>query len=406
MKELYITSFGKFTLTYGDRSVSETDNRSRKIWRLIKYIAANRPRHISQDELISLLGTADNNDAFSSLKTMLHRARNLLKELELEGGACLILQDNGHYYWNCDFPQVNDEDRFKALVTRAVNATSREDCFEIQYEAIRMYGGFYMDKAFDDIPVLSDRTRRYHSMAIKFFDMVTTFLYEKELYRKIIKMSEYAISIDPYQELFHYQLIRSCIAISDHAAAERYYFRVNELFMGKFRVNPSDRIRSLYRYIAVQKYETRDCLKQVRDDLLASNRENTAIYCEYDTFRLICNALYSINCKRGYDSLRLIMFSVSPKSEASLPAEGHVSAAMKSLYRILGSYLMPVELYSRYSINQYTAIIDTARHESCEQLFFDIQAAFCEPECNASLKLEISSLELIPTAQEQEASNL
>ena len=70
---------------------------------------------------------------------------------------------------------------------------------------------------------------------------------------------------------------------------------------------------------------------------------------------------------------------------------------MKNVYRILGSFLKPIELYSRYSVNQYVAIIDTSIHENCEQLFSDIYSTFYESEDSAFLKLEISSLELTPT---------
>ena len=119
MQQLNIKTFGTFAISCGDITVSETDNRTRKIWRLIKYLAANRNRPVPQRELAELLGCSDNSDSYASLKTMLHRARNTLEKLDPECRN-LILLKNGSYYWSTEIAQSFDEDIFKASFETAL----------------------------------------------------------------------------------------------------------------------------------------------------------------------------------------------------------------------------------------------------------------------------------------------
>ena len=56
LEKLQVTMFGTFSLTYGGITVSENDSRMRKIWKLIKYLAAHRDRAVPEHEIIEIVG--------------------------------------------------------------------------------------------------------------------------------------------------------------------------------------------------------------------------------------------------------------------------------------------------------------------------------------------------------------
>ena len=52
---LQVQMLGQFTLRYGDRTISDSDDRSRRVWSLLAYMLYNHGRSFAQEELIRLL---------------------------------------------------------------------------------------------------------------------------------------------------------------------------------------------------------------------------------------------------------------------------------------------------------------------------------------------------------------
>ena len=51
---LQVQMLGQFTLRYGDRTISDSDDRSRRVWSLLAYMLYNHGRSFAQEELIHL----------------------------------------------------------------------------------------------------------------------------------------------------------------------------------------------------------------------------------------------------------------------------------------------------------------------------------------------------------------
>ena len=51
---IIIKTFGGFSIRRGDCIIAESDNRSKKTWKLLEYIVHHRSRRISQEELLEL----------------------------------------------------------------------------------------------------------------------------------------------------------------------------------------------------------------------------------------------------------------------------------------------------------------------------------------------------------------
>ena len=100
-EKLVIKTFGGFSMTYGDKMISDQDNRSKKPWLILEYIIAFYDRNIPQSTIIDLIWNEDSitTDPENALKTVLHRMRGFLAELELPEKK-LILHKQGTFSWN------------------------------------------------------------------------------------------------------------------------------------------------------------------------------------------------------------------------------------------------------------------------------------------------------------------
>ena len=110
-----VRMFGAFSIRKGDQEINDSDNRSRKIWLLLAYMIYCRTRTISQSELLNLLWSDEEGSSNppNALKTMFHRARASLNQLDATAGHRLIIRRNGNYAWNTDIPFFYDVDEFE-----------------------------------------------------------------------------------------------------------------------------------------------------------------------------------------------------------------------------------------------------------------------------------------------------
>ena len=96
MEHLHIQTFGNFILQAGNAKISDSDNRSKKVWLLLAYILCKRGRQVTRKELISLLwGDESSNNPENALKTTFHRVRTLLDQLWPSAGHQLINWKDG-----------------------------------------------------------------------------------------------------------------------------------------------------------------------------------------------------------------------------------------------------------------------------------------------------------------------
>ena len=99
LKQLVVNMFGDFTIKSDDKIVSDTENRSRKLWFSLAYLIYNRHRVVKPNELIDVLWGENERGANSvgALKTLFYRARSVLDTLWDGAGKQLILNQSAIY---------------------------------------------------------------------------------------------------------------------------------------------------------------------------------------------------------------------------------------------------------------------------------------------------------------------
>lgn len=395
MEKLRITMFGVFSISCGDIVVSESDNRSRKVWNLIKYLVANRERRLTYEEIGEAVGIRESASSASAIKTMLHRARNTLIFSNFPESQNLIVQSGGRCFWNTDIAQTIDEDLFVKYINDANHASHDTAGSEMKLAALGLYKGYYLNRALDTIPCVAEKIQEYHIMAISAFESAAEYMLAEKPCDLLYDLSLKMMQIDPYQEAFHYYLLKTSIELGKNELALVYYNRVIELLADRFKVGPSERIKALYRCIIRGGCPAKGDVASVRDELL-SNAQNTANYCDYHAFLLLYRMLYG-SAPEIKSSIRLVLFSVEPKSEASEPGEMQLKRAHTELKEIIGQILPEGDAYTEYSDTQYIALVNVSGDSKLDKLISGVQSAFCALDNMRTLYLDISHTELFLT---------
>lgn len=146
--DLQVRMLGGFSIRLGGKEINDSDNRSRKVWLLMAYMIYCRNRSISQEELADLLWGEEerSSNPINALKTMFHRVRSLLNQLDSAAGHSLIVRQEGTYAWNQEVPFSLDTDDFEALCRKGASEEDEEARLETDLQALALYGGDFLPK--------------------------------------------------------------------------------------------------------------------------------------------------------------------------------------------------------------------------------------------------------------------
>ena len=146
--QIEVQMLGPMTLRCEGQEVRDTDNRARKIWLLLAYMAARRGQAIPQEELVALLWEREerSSNPANALKTMFHRLRSMMCQLDALRDRNLIIRKNGTYSWNPDLCFTLDTETFESLCRDALACQDPDQQLELLRRALALYRGDFLPK--------------------------------------------------------------------------------------------------------------------------------------------------------------------------------------------------------------------------------------------------------------------
>ena len=119
-----VRMLGEFSITLNEKAITDTTNRSKKVWLLLAYMIYCRSRSIAPSDLTNLLWSEEESSSnpLNALKTVFHRVRSTLDQLGSSVGHSLILRKDGCYIWNQAVPLQLDTEEFDALCKAGAEA--------------------------------------------------------------------------------------------------------------------------------------------------------------------------------------------------------------------------------------------------------------------------------------------
>jgi DNA-binding SARP family transcriptional activator len=359
--KLYIKTLGEFSISYQGKILTNQDNRSKKIWTLLAYIVVYHSKEISQSTLIDLLWSEEStsSDPENALKTSLHRIRGILEQLG-HPTKKLILHKRSTFRFNPEVPLEVDGEQFEHYCMLASKVETEEEQRIIYYKkAVELYRGDFIPKCSEDdwaVPI----TIYYHAMYIKVVQEYLLLLLERKHYEEMINLCYTATAIDPYDELIQYYFILSLYHSGKKQAAIAQYNTCINMYYNNFGIEPSTQMLDLYKEIIKQEKSPQVDLGLIQADLIEKDNVKKAYLCDYSIFQ----HLYQVQARsmeRNGLSFYLCLFTID-----SVDADNKqsLSVAMNRLEEVIGNSLRSGDTYSRYSVNQYIALLPSTCYEN------------------------------------------
>ena len=390
---LQVQMLGQFTLRYGDRTISDSDDRSRRVWSLLAYMLYNHGRSFAQEELIHLYWSNGEKsaDPGNALKSIFHRIRTALDKLQPGLGRLLIRRKAGRYFWNNVMPLSLDTEDFEAHF-HAAEAAGDDDVRLAEYQAaLALYAGDPLPRMTDEIwtiPIVA----YYHSLYTRAAAGAIELLEKQERTAEAVALCRRAIHIEPYQEDLYEHLMRGLLRTGDMKGAMSVYEEMSELLFAHFGVMPSETLRTLYRQATRTVNDRTLTMDEVCSQLAEPAPHGGARVCEYDFFKILYRAEARSIARNGH-SANICLLSVSGK-DGEMLARRSLDPAMNNLQVLVQNNLRRGDVIARCSISQYIILLPQANYENSRMVADRLVSAFYRryPHSPARLRYTVQPL--------------
>lgn len=390
---LQVQMLGQFTLRYGDRTISDSDDRSRRVWSLLAYMLYNHGRSFAQEELIHLYwsNSEKSADPGNALKSIFHRIRTALDKLQPGLGRLLIRRKAGRYFWNNAMPLSLDIEDFEAHF-HAAEAAGDDDVRLAEYQAaLALYAGDPLPRMTDEIwtiPIVA----YYHSLYTRAAAGAIELLEKQERTAEAVALCRRAIHIEPYQEDLYEHLMRGLLRTGDMKGAMSVYEEMSELLFAHFGVMPSETLRTLYRQATRTVNDRTLTMDEVCSQLEEPAPHGGAMVCEYDFFKILYRAEARSIARNGH-SANICLLSVSGK-DGEMLARRSLDPAMNNLQVLVQNNLRRGDAIARCSISQYIILLPQANYENSRMVADRLVSAFYRryPHSPARLRYTVQPL--------------
>ena len=390
---LQVQMLGQFTLRYGDRTISDSDDRSRRVWSLLAYMLYNHGRSFAQEELIHLYwsNSEKSADPGNALKSIFHRIRTALDKLQPGLGRLLIRRKAGRYFWNNVIPLSLDIEDFEAHF-HAAEAAGDDDVRLAEYQAaLALYAGDPLPRMTDEIwtiPIVA----YYHSLYTRAAAGAIELLEKQERTAEAVALCRRAIHIEPYQEDLYEHLMRGLLRTGDMKGAMSVYEEMSELLFAHFGVMPSETLRTLYRQATRTVNDRTLTMDEVCSQLAEPAPHGGAMVCEYDFFKILYRAEARSIARNGH-SANICLLSVSGK-DGEMLARRSLDPAMNNLQVLVQNNLRRGDVIARCSISQYIILLPQANYENSRMVADRLVSAFYRryPHSPARLRYTVQPL--------------
>lgn len=393
-QKIDIRMLGRFSISQGQLSISDSYNRTHQLWNLLEYLIAFRSKTVSQEELITVLWPDESSEnPANALKNLIYRIRTTFSGYGFPFARDMILFHRGSYHWNNSLDCVVDVEEFDRLIAEGTAAGSAERKLGCFMEAIALYEGDFLPGSSCEEWVISLSAcyrSKYFSCAFETMNL----LMERKAYEEVRRIAEKAIVVDPFEEHAHAYLIRTLIQQDKQSQALDHYRHVTDLFYRELGVKPSETLRSLYREITKSVNNVESDLDMIREDLAEHNAPSGAYCCDYEVFK----NMYRVEARAASRSGEAIFVGLLTVTDLdnNIPELRLLARVMDHLLECIRVSLRKGDVVSRFSPTQYVLMLPTLTYENGEMVLERICRRFRQEFRNRDFRIHTTLQPLLP----------
>lgn len=394
---LQVHMLGSFSIELGQKEINDGDNRSRKVWLLLAYMIYCRNRSISQEELTGLLWGEEegSSNPLNALKTMFHRVRATLGQLDDGAGHSLIIRRDGSYAWNTEIPVSLDVETFESLCRAAAAAADEAVRLQTYQQALALYAGDFLPKLSSE-PWVVPISAYFHNLYIQALTETLPLLENCGRAEDAVALCRRAVEVEPYNETLYQHLMQNLLSLGDQRSVIQVYEDMSQLLFDNFGIMPADETRALYREAVRTVNDRALSIGTVREQLREPDCEGGALFCDYDFFRVIYHAEARAVARSG-DAVHIGLISVTDEAGGDLPKRS-LDRCMENLQELIRTSLRKGDVAARCSVSQYILMLPQANYENSGKVCERIIKAFSRQYPHSPAQLHYSVQPLEPNA--------
>lgn len=227
-----IQTLGDFSVTYGEKNLTDAFENSQKLLELFIYFITYRNEMILSEKIIDeIWPESDFSDPKRTLRALIFRLRKILCVDDAIQGSSIITYSNGCYKFNArEYCEV-DIDAFEATYKQAneLYLKNKIESIEKYKIVIQMYHGGYL-KRIALYDWLTPIKSRYHHMFLSSCGRKLDFLADENRNQEIIILSEEIMRHDIYSEHMHMHYVESLSKLGELKQAKSHVAYIQKIF--------------------------------------------------------------------------------------------------------------------------------------------------------------------------------
>ena len=359
-----IRMLGSLELECRGETITDKDNRAKKIWLLLSLLIYNRNAKVSADDIFSYFGDEfnGNSDPQNALKTLFHRLRVLLTPLGKDVSRDLFCSKKGEYYLNPEFPYELDIDRFETLVQSARKEMDPVKRSESLQQALELYRGDFLRKFSAESWIIPISTY-YHNLFIEAAESLLSVYESTQDYPAALDLLKVVHSIDPYEERFYLHQMQILLLQGRLDEITRLYNQLTEMLHTNFGTKPSSEVKKLYQKATIA------CSKTIVDSsalhkllMETALAQKGALYFDYDSFANLYQAMVN-GLERTHMDLQLILLTITDYNDDPL-SKRSLTICTGRLKDLLRETLRKGDIITMCSPSQFLILFPNATYDN------------------------------------------
>lgn len=399
---LHISVLGRFSIDVNspkaDRSADDSARGGAALRQrsFLQYLCVFHDREVSQEEIIEAVFESDEDvgDPVNTLKNSLYRARQLLESLGCPDAKSLLRYRRGFYSWDPEVEIKLDIEEFDELYDAFYSAENQTTEISSAIKALELYEGEFLSNAVSSSWTLSLRTY-YHSKYMKLAHDATAVLYQLGRYKEAMEICQKATTSDPFNEENQLLMMMLLDASGLSQQAVAHYEQLRALFMDQLGVTPSQELSDYYHRLTRREEPRELDLTNIRGQLLESDINDGAYFCEYTVFQNIYRMI-SRSIMRSGQAIQLAMTVVYDEKGQHLPAN-RCAVPMDALYYAIRRALRTGDVFTRFSRDQYLILLMSSNYENASMALERVLKLFYGTPGGSGNKVKYSVLPVLPS---------
>lgn len=348
----------------------------RKTLSFLQYLIVNHGRNISAEELTDTFWTEEeSSDPANALRNMLHKIRNLLKDMFPQIEKELLMTLCGCYAWNPEIEIELDTDQFEKTCLEARKYSGRQGT-ELLRKAVSFYKGDFL--AGNDSEWARGPRQYYRTLYLDACKTLLPLLEEKEEWTEIVSVCSQAYQTDSCMEEFTAYPMRAFIAMGQPKQALERYEALKAQMLKELGLPPTEHIEQI-RTLALQfGKEDKKGDQEIFRLVCEEEEAGQAFLCSFGVFQSIV-ALERRHLARSGQISTLVIVSLGNHAVRS--------ADVKRLERILIEGLRTGDPIARLTAGSYILMLAGADAENAQIVTNRIDCSFHRTYRHSSAQL-------------------